>query len=136
MPTAKNVRLEMERSIIENCCKKLRSDELNAIARNCSKLIVNSSSEKIVSDDFEMPPYTDIGEMIRKDLDWNFDEEKVVADIRHTYTGWSEEQVNAEVDKLDDMFEEECSKQQESIIKTTVKACLAMAEDKQKEGKV
>ncbi len=135
MPTAKNKRLEMERSIIEKCCRKLGVDELNTIAQNCAKSIINRSFEKIVSDAFEMPSHSDIGEMIRKDLDWDFDEEKVVADIKHAYSGWDEGLVYTELDKLDDIYEEECSRQLEPIIKTTVKACLAMVEALQKEGK-
>ena len=88
MPSAKSKRLEMERSIIEKCCRKLGVDEVNIIAQNCAKSIINSSFEKIVSGGFEMPSHNDIGEMIRNELDWDFDEEKVVADIKHVYSGW------------------------------------------------
>ena len=77
MPMAKSKRLEMERSVIEKCCRKLGVDELNAIAQNCAKSIINSSFKKIVSGAFAMPSHSDIGEMIRKDLDWDFDEERV-----------------------------------------------------------
>ena len=83
-----------------------------------------------------MPSHSNIGEMIRKDLDWDFDEEKVVADIKHAYSGWDEELVNTEWDKLDDIYEEECSSLLEPIVKTTVKACLTMAEEFRKESKV
>jgi hypothetical protein len=34
MSTAKKKRLEMEKSIIEKCCRKVGVDELNAIAQN------------------------------------------------------------------------------------------------------
>ena len=136
MSTAKIKRLEMERSIIEKCCKTLGVDELNTIAQNCAKSIINSSFEKIVSGGFEMPSHSDIGEMIRKDLDWDFDEEKVAADIKHAYSGWDEELVYAELDKLDDIYEEECSKILEPIVETTVKACLVMVEESRKEGNV
>ena len=86
MSTAKSKRLEMERSIIEKCCRKLGVDELDTIAQNCAKSIINSSLEKIVSGGFEMPSHSDIGEMIRKDLGWDFDEEKVVTDIKHRWS--------------------------------------------------
>lgn len=136
MSTAKNKRLEMERSVIEKCCRKLGVDELDTIAQNCAKSIINSSLEKIVSGGFEMPSHSDIGEMIRKDLDWDFDEEKVVADIKHAYSNWDEELVYTELDKLDDIYEEECSSLLEPIVKTTIKACLAMIEEFRKEGNV
>ncbi len=74
--------------------------------------------------------------LIRNELDWDFDEEKVVADIKHSYPGWGEEWIYTEIDKLDDIYEEECSRLLEPIVKTTVKACLAMVEEFRKEGKV
>ncbi len=135
MPTAKNKRLEMERSIIEKCCRKLGVDELNTIARNCAKSIINSSVKNIVSGAFETPSHNNIGEMIRKELDWDFDEEEVVADIKHYYPSWGEEWIDTEIDKLDDIYEEECSRLLEPIVKTTVKACLSMVEEFRKEGK-
>lgn len=45
--------------------------------------------------------------LIRNELDWDFDEEKVVADIKHSYPGWGEEWIYTEIDKLDDIYEEE-----------------------------
>ena len=135
MAMAKSKRLEMERSVIEKCCRKLGVDELNAIAQNCAKSIINSSFKKIVSGGFEMPSHNDIGEMIRKDLDWDFDEEKVIADTKHSYPGWGEEWIDTEIDKLDDIYEKECSRLLEPIVKTTVKACLYMVEEFRKEGK-
>ena len=89
----------------------------------------------ILSGGFEMPSHNDIGEMIRNELDWDFDEEKVVADIKHYYPVWGEEWIDTEIDKLDDIYEEECSRLLEPIVKTTVKACLAMVEEFRKEGK-
>ena len=55
--------------------------------------------------------------------------------IKHSYPGWGEEWIYTEIDKLDDIYEEECSRLLEPIVKTTVKACLSMVEEFRKEGK-
>ena len=47
-----------------------------------------------------------------------------------------EELVYTELDKLDDIYEIECSRRLEPIVKTTVKACLAMVEEFRKESNV
>jgi hypothetical protein len=130
-----NKKLEMEKNIIEKCFGGLEIEDLNAIAHNCTKLIVKDSYEKIVSGDFEMPSRNDIEQMLNKELKWNFNEDKVVADIKHNYSTWSDERVYDEVDKLDDMYEDERSIKIESIIKITVKECQSLVEEIQKEVK-
>jgi hypothetical protein len=130
-----NKKLEMEKNIIEKCFGGLEIEDLNAIAHNCTKLIVKDSYEKIVSGDFEMPSRNDIEQMLNKELKWNFNEDKVVADIKHNYSTWSDERVYDEVDKLDDMYEDERSIKIESIIKATVKECQSLVEEIQKEVK-
>ena len=130
-----NKKLEMEKNIIKKCFGGLETENLDTIAYNCAKLIVKNSYEKIVSGNFEMPSSSDIGQMLNKELKWNFDEDKVVADIKHNYPTWSDEHVYDEVDKLDDMFEDECSIKIESIIKATVQECQRLVEEIQKEVK-
>ena len=83
-------------------------------------MIVKESSAKIVSGDFEMPSNSAMEEMISKELEWNFDEDKVAAEIKRHYPGWSEEHVYDEVDKLGDIYEDELSNHLEPIIKATV----------------
>ena len=53
--------------------------------------------------------------MINKGLEWDFDEDKVAAEIKRHYPGWSEEHVYDEVDKLGDIYEDERSNYLESI---------------------
>ncbi len=65
----------------------------------------------------------------------NFDEDKVVAEIKHNYPTWSDERVYDEVDKLDDIYEDKRSNKVEPIVETTVKECLTMVEKLQKEVK-
>lgn len=130
-----NKKLEMEKNIIEKCFGGLEIEDLNAIAHHCAKLIVKESYEKIVSGDFKMPSHNDIEQMLNKELKWNFDEDKVVADIKNNYPTWSDELVYDEVDKLDDMCEDERSNKVEPIIETTVKECLTMVEELRKEAK-
>lgn len=48
MPATQNKKLEMERNIIEKCFKNPESNNLNAFARSCAKLIVKESFEKIM----------------------------------------------------------------------------------------
>jgi len=123
MLSPQNTKLEMEKNILEKCFGGLEIEDLNAIAHHCAKLIVKESSEKIVSGDFEIPSRNDIEQMVNKEFKWNFNEDKVVADIKHNYPTWSDEQVYDEVDKLEDMYEDERSIKIESIIKATVKEC-------------
>jgi len=130
-PLDKN--LEMKNKIIKKCFGGLETEDLGTIARNCAKLIVKISYKKIVSDEFEMPLHNDIEQMLNKEFKWNFDEDKVVAEIKHNYPIWSDERVYDEVDKLDDMFEDERSIKIESIIKTTVQDCQSLVEEIQKE---
>ena len=132
MQTVKNKKFEMERNIIEKCFGNLEVNALNAFAHSCAKLIVKESFEKIVSGNFEMLSNTDVEEMIDKALEWDFDEDKVAAEIKRNYPGWSEEQVYDEVDKLADIYEDERSKHLGSIIKGTVIACQNMVEELQK----
>ncbi len=132
MQTAKNKKLEMERNVIEKCFGNLEVNSLNAFAHSCAKLIVKESFEKIASGDFEMPSSRDMEEMIDKELEWDFDEDKVAAEIKRNYPGWSEEQVYDEVDKLGDIYEDERSNHLESIIKVTVIECQNMVKELQK----
>ena len=135
MQMVRNNKLEMERSIIEKCLRNLEVNSLNAFAHSCAKLIIKESSAKIVSGDFEMPSSSNIEQMLNKELKWNFDEDKVVADIKNNYPTWSDERVYDEVDKLDDMVEDERSIKIESIIKATVQECQRLVEEIQKEVK-
>ncbi len=132
MQTAKNKKLEMERNILEKCFGNLEVNALNAFAHSCAKLIVKESSAKIASGDFEMPSNTDMEEMINKAPEWDFDEDKVAAEIKRNYPGWREEKVYDEVDKLADVYEDERSSHLESIIKTTVLECQNMVKELQK----
>ncbi len=128
----KNKKFEMERIIIERCFGNLEVNALNAFTHSCAKLIIKESSAKIVSGDFEMPSNSDMEEMIDKALEWDFDEDKVAAEIKRIYPGWREEQVYDEVDKLADIYEDERSNQLESIINATVIACQNMVKELQK----
>jgi DNA-binding transcriptional regulator YhcF (GntR family) len=132
MQTAKNKKFEIERNIIEKCFGNLEVNALNAFAHSCAKLIVKESSAKIVSGDFEMPSNSDMEEMIDKALEWDFDEDKVAAEIKRNYPAWSEERVYDEVDKLADIYEDERSSHLESIIKATVLECQNMVKELQK----
>ena len=129
MPATQNKKLEMERNIIEKCFKNPESYNLNAFARSCAKLIVKESFEKIMSGDFEMPSNRDMEEMIDKELEWDFDEDGVVAEIKRNYPSWSDEQVYDEVDKLGDVYENE---RFNHIIKVTVIECQNMVKELQK----
>jgi hypothetical protein len=135
MVSPKKTKLEMEKNIIEKCFGGLEIEDFNAISHNCAKLIVKDSYEKIVSGDFKMPSHNDIEQMLNKEFKRNFNEDKVVADIKHNYPTWSDERVYDEVDKLEDMYEDERSIKIESIIKATVKECQRLIEDIQKEAK-
>ena len=130
-----NKKLKMENKIIKKCFGGLGTEDLDTIAHNCAKMIVKNSYEKIVSGDFEMPSSSDIEQMLKKELKWNFDEDEVVAEIKHNYPTWSDERVYDEVDKLDDMFEDERSIKIESIIKATVQEYQRLVEEIQKESK-
>jgi hypothetical protein len=74
-------------------------------------------------------------EMINKELEWDFDEDKVAAEIKRNYPGWSEEQVYDEVDKLGDIYEDERSTHLESITNATVLECQNMVKELQKKIK-
>ena len=135
MLSPQNKKLEMEKNILEKCFGGLEIEDLNAIAHHCAKLIVKKKKKKIVSGDFEIPSRNNIEQMINKEFKRNFNEDKVVADIKHNYHIWSDEQVYDEVDKLEDMYEDERPIKIESIIKATVKECQRLIEDIQKEAK-
>ncbi len=122
-------KLKMERKIFERCFGNLESNYLKTVALNCAKLIVKESSEKIVTGDFEIPSHDTIEKLINEALKWDFDEERIVADIKQYFPFWSEKKVYDEVDFLDDMYEDERLKQLDSIIKTTVKECQKLVEE-------
>ncbi len=128
-------KLEMEKKIIKKCFGGLETEDLDTIAYNCAKLIVKDSYEKIMSGDFELPSSSDIEQMLNKELEWNFDEDKVVVEIKHNYPAWSDERVYDEVDKLEDIYEDKRSNKVEPIVETTVKECLTMVEELRKEAK-
>jgi len=128
----KNKKNEMERNIIEKCFGNLEVNALNAFAHSCARLIVKESSAKIVSGDLEMPSNSAMEEMINKELEWDFDDDKAAAEIKRNYPGWSEGQVYDEVDKLADIYEDERSSHLESIIQATVLECQNMVEELQK----
>jgi hypothetical protein len=128
----KNNKFEMERNIIEKCFGNLEVNSLSAFAHSCAKMIVKESSAKIVSGDFEMPSNSAMEEMIDRKLKWDFDEDKVAAEIKRKCPGWSEEHVYDEVDKLGDIYEDGRSSHLESIIKDTVLKCQNMVEGLQK----
>jgi hypothetical protein len=128
----KDKKREMERSIIVKSFGNIEINALNALAHNCAKLIVKEFSAKIVSGDFEMPSNSAMEEMINKELEWDFDEDKVAAEIKRNYPGWSEEQVYDEVDKLGDLYEDERSDHLEPIINATVLECQNMVKELQK----
>jgi hypothetical protein len=130
-----NKKLEMEKNIIEKCFGGLETEDLDTIAYNCAKLMVKNSYEKIVSGDFEIPSSSDIEQILNTELGWNFDEDKVVAEIKHNYPAWSDERVYDEVDKLEDIYEDKRSNKVEPIVETTVKECLTMVEELRKEAK-
>jgi hypothetical protein len=127
-----NRKLEMEKNIIKKCFEGLETEDLDTIAYNCAKLIVKKSYKKIVSGDFEMPSSSNIEQMLNKEFKRNFDEDEVVAEIKHNYPTWSDERVYDEVDKLDDMVEDERLIKIESIIKATVQECRRLVEEIQK----
>jgi hypothetical protein len=131
----KDKKREMERNIIEKSFGNIEINALNALAHSCAKLIVKESSVKIISGDFEMPSNSDMGEMINNELEWIFDEDKVAAEIKRNYPGWSEEQVYDEVDKLGDIYEDERSTHLESITNATVLECQNMVKELQKKIK-
>ena len=128
-------KLEMERKILGRCFGNLESDYLKNMALNCAKLIVKESFAKIVTGDFEMPSHGAIEKLINEALKWDFDEERIVADIKQYFSFWSERKVYDEVDFLDDMYEDERLKQLDSIIKTTVKECQKLVKELQKGDK-
>ncbi len=72
----------MEKNILKKCFGGLETEDLDTIAYDCAKLIVKNSYEKIMSGDFEMLSSNDIEQMLNTELGWNFDEDKVVADIK------------------------------------------------------
>jgi len=128
-------KLEMERKILQKCFGNLESDYLKTMALNCAKLIVKESSEKIVTGDFEMPSHGAIEKLMNKELKWDFNEERIVADIKQCFPFWSEREVYDEVDFLDDMYEDKRLKQLHFIIKTTAKECQKLVEELQKGDK-
>ena len=130
-----NKKLEMEKNIIKKCFGGLETGDLDAIAHNCAKLIVKKSYKKIISGDFKMPSRNDIEQMLNKELGWNFNEDKVFADIKRVNPTWSGERIYDEVDKLEDIYEDERSNKVEPIVETTVKECLIMVEELRKEVK-
>jgi len=75
-----------------------------------------------------MPSNSAMEDIIDRKLEWDFDEDKVAAEIKRKYPGWSEEQVYDEVDKLVDIYEDKRSSHLEPIIKATVLECQNMVE--------
>ncbi|MEE8431696.1 MAG: hypothetical protein V3S16_10630 [Candidatus Desulfatibia sp.] len=55
--------------------------------------------------------------------------------ILNNYPIWSDERVYDEVDKLEDIYEDERSNKVEPIVETTVNECLTMVEELRKEAK-
>ncbi len=126
----------MEKNIVTKYCGDLEDNKYNSIVHSCAKSIIKNSYEKIMTDNFELPSRNHITKEIIEKLDWHFDEEKVATEIKNTYTSWDDDQIYIEVDKIDDLFEEKCSKQIESIFQAILIECKSIVNKLQKNTKV
>ncbi len=113
----------MERNIVNKCCGDLEDNKFNAIVHICAESIVKDSPEKIMTTNFKLSSRNHITKKIIKELDWHFDEDKVATEIKNTYASWDDDQIYTEVDKIDDLIEEKCSKQIEFLFKEIIIEC-------------
>ncbi len=123
----RNIRLQMQKKIIENCFTNKYSDSLLSDATKVSKMkIVKTFFDGIKSINLDVLSTDDIESMIEKKSDWIFDEKTVMKKIEQTFPGWNEDRVYEEVDKLEEMYEKECEKRIDEIIKIIIRNCKSV----------
>ncbi len=125
-----NIRIQMQKNIIENCFTNKNSDSLVTLSTKVSKMkIVKTFFDGIKSINLDVLSTDDIESMIEKKSEWMFDEEKVMKKIEQTFPGWNKDRVYEEVDKLEEMYEKECAQRIDAIREKTIKNCKSIIKE-------
>jgi hypothetical protein len=115
--------MEKDESLTEKIlgdCGHLTESNLKTIARTCAKITVSENFEKICCDRFQIPPESELEDLVVEEMKRVFDE-NVIEVIERDHPDWSEEKIDAELDRLEKLFATEHEEQKVAITQTTVK---------------
>jgi hypothetical protein len=113
---------EIDKSLAEDIIKYygyFSEHSLMSVAKNCAKLMINEHFEGICSGVFKNPSHEEMEKWVLEEMKDRFDA-AVVSLLDKRHPDWSEEQIDAEVARLEKMYEVEHEKQ----LKATTNAAL------------
>ncbi len=107
---------------------------LKKIAQTCVKLLISEQYKDLCYDNFQMPSHGEMKDWVREEMKQNFDD-KVMPLIERTFPDLGDEELDAEVDRLENMYEQEHGEQLESTTKAALKELRMRVRSLQKELK-
>ncbi|OQX05400.1 MAG: hypothetical protein BWK80_52245 [Desulfobacteraceae bacterium IS3] len=105
---------------------------LKGIAKTCAKLIISERYRDLCFENFDFPTQEEMKDWVLEEMKQNFDE-KVVPLIEQTYPDMSEDDIEAEVAKLEKKYEKEHEEQLMSTTKAALKELRIRVRALQKE---
>ncbi|GEM_PF-1929657 len=105
---------------------------LKGIAKTCAKLIISERYRDLCFENFDFPTQEEMKDWVLEEMKQNFDE-KVVPLIEQTYPNMSEDDIEAEVAKLEKKYEKEHEEQLMSTTKAALKELRIRVRALQKE---
>ncbi len=92
---------------------------LKKIAERCVKLVISEHYKDLCYDNFNIPSYEEMRELILEEMKQNFDE-KVMPLIEKAYPDKNDEELDAEISRIETIYE----KQHEEKLESTTRAAL------------
>lgn len=105
---------------------------LKRIASKCAKLVISEHYRELCYENFKLPAYEEMEEWVLEELKESFDE-KVTPLIEQTYPDWTEEEIEKEISRLENVFAEEYEEQLRSTTNAALKELRIRAKEIQKE---
>jgi len=107
---------------------------LKGIAKTCAKLVISDCYRDLCFDNFEFPSEDEMRELVLEEMRQHFDE-KVVPLIEQTYPDFTDEELDAEIGRLEKRYEKEHKEQLSSTVYTAMKELRLRVRGLQKELK-
>lgn len=105
---------------------------LKSIAKTCVKLIISEYYKDLCYDNFRFPTFDEMREWVLDEMKQNF-EEKVVSLIEKTYPDLDEDEFDAKMTQLENIYEREHEEQLASMTRAALKELRIRVRALQKE---
>ncbi|MCP4109802.1 MAG: hypothetical protein GY749_30510 [Desulfobacteraceae bacterium] len=109
-------------------------DTLKKTAERCAKLIISEHYKDLCYDNFKIPSYEEMKEWVLEDMRHSFDE-KVMPLIEQAYPDMDDEELDAEISKLEAIYETQHEEKLESTTRAALKELKIKVRKLQKELK-